>query len=53
MGRNCEIMTIFAGVLWQKPAYGWRRILHQKKRTFDVKRTVPFFINKKRYEYQN
>jgi len=32
MGRNCEIMTIFAGVLWQKPAYGWRRILHQKNR---------------------
>ena len=26
MGRDCEIMTIFAVVLWQKPAYGRRRV---------------------------
>ena len=34
MGHNCEIMTIFAIVLWQKPDYRWWRILHQKNRPY-------------------
>ena len=31
MGRDCEIMTIFAVVLLQKPAYRWWRIFTSKE----------------------
>jgi hypothetical protein len=36
MGRDCEIMTIFAGVLWQKPDYRWWRV-HGREPTTETR----------------
>ena len=38
-------MTIFAGVLWQKPAYRWWRILHQKNRPYFPYLSQEFYRN--------